>query len=112
VRDREIERIIAQNPGLDEQVARWRTENPAGTLEQAVRDLGLWPRNPRDSDAQRLVWLALRRLGDPAAARLGFPAMRRQNVPAVTDAASGSWPAGDAATDCAAGTPHPAGGTM
>jgi len=76
VRDREIEQVIAQHPDLDRQVTRWRAANPDATLEQAVRDLGLWPKNPRDADAQRIVWLALRRLGDPAAVRLGFHAMR------------------------------------
>jgi len=109
VRDRELEHVAEQNPDLDERVARWRAGHPSATLVQAVRDLELWPKNPRDADAQRLVWKALRRLGDPAAVRLGFPAMRRQSVPAVRDAAP--VPAGDAATDCAAGTPQAAGET-
>jgi len=110
VRDREMERVTQQNPDLDEQVAQWRAANPDGTLEQAVRDLGLWPRNPRDADAQRIIWLALRHLSDPVAIRLGFHAMRNANVPAARDAASQrSSPREGAATDCAAGTA--AGGT-
>jgi len=71
-----MERVSQQHPDLDEQVTGWRAANPAGTLEQAVRDLGLWPKNPQDADAQRIVWLALRRLSDPVAVRLGFHAMR------------------------------------
>jgi hypothetical protein len=59
---------------LDPAVAEWRRENPDGTLEDLVRDLGLWER-PHDEDAQRLAWYALKRLRDPAALR-GFPAMR------------------------------------
>jgi len=110
VRDREIERVTQQNLDLDEQVAGWRAANPEGTLEQAVRDLGLWPRNPRDADAQRIIWLALRRLSDPAAIRLGFHAMRNSNVPAARDAAPGRSSLREGpATDCAAGTS--AGGT-
>jgi hypothetical protein len=80
MRSREWARVIAAHPDLDLRVATWRAGYPDGTLEEAVRDLELWPRNPRDSDAQRLVWLALRRLGDPVAARLGFPGMRLANI--------------------------------
>jgi hypothetical protein len=85
-----MERITRQNPVLDEQVAKWRAANPDGTLEQAVRDLGLWPRNPGDADAQQIIWLALRRMKDPVATRLGFPAMRGVSIPAL------SQPAGEA----------------
>jgi len=109
MRDREIEHIIAKYPDLDEKVTRWRAEHPAGTLQQAVRELELW-HNPHDQDAQRLVWYALRHTGDPVAARLGFQAMRRTGIPAARDAAPrDSSPREGAATGCAAGTP--AGGT-
>jgi len=105
-----MERVTQQNPDLDERVAAWRAENPDGTLEHAVRDLGLWPRNPRDADAQRIIWLALRRLSDPVAIHLGFHAMRNVNVPTARDAApQRSSPREGAATDRAAGTS--AGGT-
>jgi hypothetical protein len=80
MRDREMERVTQQHPDLNEHVAKWRAANPDGTLEQAVRDLDLWPRNPRDADAQRIIWLALRRLKDPVALRLGFHQMRGMNV--------------------------------
>jgi hypothetical protein len=70
-----MERILAAHPDLDERVAWWRGQHPDGTLRDAVGDLGLW-HNPGDADAQRLIWLALRHLGDPAAERQGFPAMR------------------------------------
>ena len=83
MRDRDMVRITRQNPDLDKHVAKWREENPGGTLEQAVRDLELWPKNPADADAQRIVWIALRRLADPVATRLGFHAMRAASLPAV-----------------------------
>ena len=76
MRTREWQRVVAANMDLDERVAEWRTRHLDGTLEDAVRDLELWPRNPGDSDAQRMIWLALTRLGDPVAAGLGFPGMR------------------------------------
>ncbi|HXL93800.1 MAG TPA: hypothetical protein VN969_33120 [Streptosporangiaceae bacterium] len=105
-----MERVAQQNPDLDEQVAGWRAANPDGTLEQAVRDLGLWPRNPRDADAQRIIWLALRRLSDSAAIRLGFHAMRNAHVLMSRDTAPRrSSPGEGVATDCAAATS--AGGT-
>ena len=105
-----MERVTQQHPDLDEQIAKWRAANPDGTLEQAVCDLELWPKNPRDADAQRIIWLALRRLSDSVAIRLGFHAMRNVNVPAARDAApQRSSPREGAATDCAAGTS--AGGT-
>jgi len=105
-----MERVTQQNPDLDEQVAGWRAANPDGTLKEAVRDLGLWPRNPSDADAQRIIWLALRRMGDSAAIRLGFHAMRNANVLAARDATPRrSSPREGAAMDCAAGTS--AGGT-
>jgi hypothetical protein len=91
---------------LDPLVAAWRLEHPDGTLEDLVRDLDLWVR-PGDTDAQRLAWYSLKRLEDPAAMQ-GFPAMHKagQDVPAVRGTASRrSSPRGDAATDCAAGTP-------
>jgi hypothetical protein len=81
-----MQRVVAQNPDLDEKVARWRTGHPAGTLEQAVRDLGISRRNPADKDAQRMIWIILRNAGDPAAVRLGFQAMRTQSLPAATAA--------------------------
>jgi hypothetical protein len=110
MRDRDMERITRQNPDLDERVAQWRASHPSGTLRDAVTDLELW-HNPGDADAQRMIWLVLRRLGDAAAVRQGFPAMRAAGVPTVRDAAPESRAAaGGAATDCAAGTPQ-AGGT-
>jgi hypothetical protein len=107
-----MERLIRQHPDLDGEVGRWRAQHPDGTLQDAVADLGLWP-NPGDADAQRMIWLALRRLGDPAAERQGFPAMRAASiVPAVADAAPGT-PAATAgpAEGCTAGTPQATGGT-
>jgi hypothetical protein len=74
MRDREIERVKARNPDLGKRVTAWREQHPDGTLEQAVRDLDLWP-VPQDPDAQRLVWKVLRDIVDPAALE-GFPAMR------------------------------------
>jgi hypothetical protein len=100
-----MEHVVAANLDLDERVAAWRGDHPDGTLRDAVDDLELWPKNPADADAQRMIWLALRRLGDPAAARQGFPAMRAECVPAVMDAAPGA-PAATAGAmpDCTAGT--------
>jgi hypothetical protein len=83
MRDREMEHLVAANLDLDGRVAAWRRDHPDGTLRDAVDDLGLWPKNPADPDAQRMIWLALRRLGDPAARRQGFPAMRAASLPAV-----------------------------
>jgi len=74
VRTREIEAVEKRHPDLDEQVTAWRAQHPAGTLEDAVRDLKLWS-VPQDPDAQRLVWKVLWNAADPAA-RAGFPAMR------------------------------------
>jgi hypothetical protein len=74
MRDREIEHAKKRHPDLAEEVTRWRIENPAGTLEDAVRDLKLWS-VPQDPDAQRLVWKVLRDIADPAALE-GFPEMR------------------------------------
>jgi hypothetical protein len=99
VRDRELEHVVAANLDLERRVAVWREQHPDGTLRDAVADLELWPKNPADPDAQRLVWIALRRVGDPLAERLGFTAMRRMSVPAAANAATG----------CTAGTPQPAG---
>lgn len=82
MRDRDLERIAHQNPDLDERVAQWRAGHLSGTLRDAVADLELW-HNPRDADAQRMIWLALRRLGDAVALRQGFPAMRAASLPAV-----------------------------
>jgi hypothetical protein len=89
---------------LDPRVAAWREEHPDGTLEDLVRDLGLWVR-PADEDAQRLAWYSLKRLHDPAAIE-GFHAMRNANVPAARDAVPRrDSPREGTATDCAAGTP-------
>jgi hypothetical protein len=51
MRDREMNRFEKQHPDLEERVARWSEAHPGGSLEDAVRDLGLWP-NPKDRDAQ------------------------------------------------------------
>jgi hypothetical protein len=60
MRNREMERVLAQNPDLDERLTKWRSEHRDGTLEDAVRDLEIWPKNPGDKDAQAIVWIALR----------------------------------------------------
>jgi hypothetical protein len=95
---------------VDPRVAEWRETHPAGTLEDLVRDLGLWNK-PGDEDAQRLAWYSLRRLKDPAAME-GFHAMRNAvaaHVPAVRDTVPRrSSPRDGAATGCAAGTPQTA----
>jgi hypothetical protein len=112
MRSREIERLAAANPDLDDRVAAWRGKHPDGTLRDAVADLELWPKNPGDPDAQRMIWLALRHIGDPAAERQGFPAMRAASVPAVMDAVPGAPAAtAGAAEGCTAGTHHATGGT-
>ena len=107
MRNRELEHVIAANLDLDERVVGWREQHPDGTLRDAVADLELWPKNPHDPDAQRLVWITLRHLGDPEATKLGFPAMRRMGVPAARDAAPAA-PAvvGGTATGCAAEAPE------
>jgi hypothetical protein len=114
MRDREMEHVVAANLDLDERVATWRRQHADGTLRDAVADLELWPTNPDDPDAQRMIWLALRRIGDPVATRLGFPAMRAASiVPAVGDAGPGAPAAtAGAAPDCAAGTLETDGRTM
>jgi len=78
-----MEHVVAANPDLEERVATWRAGHPDGTLRDAVADLELWPKNPGDPDAQRIIWLTLRHIGDPAALRQGFPAMRAERLPAV-----------------------------
>lgn len=55
MRDREMIRFERQHADLAEQVGKWAGEHPGGGLEDAVRDLGLWP-NPKDRDAQWFVW--------------------------------------------------------
>jgi hypothetical protein len=104
MRGRQMESVIRQHPDLDGEVGRWRAQHPDGTLQDAVADLELW-HNPGDADAQRMIWIALRHLGDAAAKRLGFPAMRAECVPAVMDAAPGA-PAATAGAmpGCTAGT--------
>jgi hypothetical protein len=65
MRDREMNSFERRHPDLAERVAEWHESHPGGSLEDAVRDLGLWP-NPRDRDAQWFVW---RYLPSDAAAR-------------------------------------------
>ena len=65
MRDREMNRFEKQHPDLEERVAEWSGAHPDGSLEDAVRDLGLWP-DPKDRDAQWFVW---RYLPGNAAAR-------------------------------------------
>jgi anti-sigma factor RsiW len=112
VRDREMDRVLAQNPDLDERVAHWRAGHPSGTLEQAVRDLNLWHK-PADKDAQAIIWTMLRQRKDPAAMQ-GFHVMRNAtaagagHIPAVRDAAPPrSSPRNGTATGRAAGMPRP-----
>jgi hypothetical protein len=62
-----MNRFEREHPDLAERVGEWAGEYPDGSLEDAVRDLGLWP-NPKDRDAQWFVW---RYLPDGAAAK--FP---------------------------------------
>src|SRR5580698_1312459 len=100
MRNRELDSVLRANPDLDERVAEWRQQHPSGTLEQAVSDLELWPKNPRDKDAHRIVWVTLRHLGDPVAVRLGFPAMRAASLLPP--------PSEDEAAGCTAGTPQAA----
>lgn len=76
MRERECESFEAAHPDLKEKVAKWRAEHPHGTLVEAVTGLELWPRNPRDRDAQWYVWRCLHDLGDPVAVRDGFAGMR------------------------------------
>jgi hypothetical protein len=64
---------------IDPLVAGWRGQHPDGSLEDLIRDLGLWDK-PGDEDAQRLAWYSLRRLKDPAAME-GFHAMRAATAP-------------------------------
>jgi hypothetical protein len=77
MRERELDRFLAMHPDADlaEDVARWRKQYPDGSLADAVTDLGLWPRNPRDRDVQWFVWRRLYELGDPVAREAGFQAM-------------------------------------
>jgi hypothetical protein len=85
-------------PGqLNPRIAGWREAHPDGTLEDAVRDLGLW-HIPQDPDAQRLVWYRLRDLGDPAALE-GFQAMRADAARKLRGPAQSAVPA--------AGPSHP-----
>ena len=51
MKDREMNRFERQHPDLAERIEDWAGEHPDGSLEDAVRDLGLWP-NPKDRDAQ------------------------------------------------------------
>lgn len=60
-----MSRFERQHPDLAERVGEWAGEHPHGSLEDAVRDLDLWP-NPKDHDAQWFVW---RYLPGKAAAR-------------------------------------------
>jgi hypothetical protein len=82
---------------LDVLLARWRHDHGDGCLEDAVRDLELWPR-PHDRDVQWLIWQGLRRLGDPAALQ-GFHEMRAAADQRESDLAklTGEW--GDAHRD-------------
>lgn len=48
-------RIEREHPHLRQQVRNWAADHPDGTLEQAVKDLDLWP-DPGDKDARYLVW--------------------------------------------------------
>ncbi|MGO8956940.1 MAG: hypothetical protein ACLQFR_06175 [Streptosporangiaceae bacterium] len=63
MRDREMNRFEWQNPDLAERIKEWAGEHPDSSLEDAVRDLDLWP-NPKDRDAQ---WFVLRYLPSNAA---------------------------------------------
>ncbi len=65
MRAREMHRFERQHPDLAERIKEWAGKHPDGSLEDAVRDLGLWP-NPEDRDAQWFVW---RYLPGNAAAR-------------------------------------------
>ncbi len=67
MRDREMDRFERQHPDLAERVAEWADDHPGGTLEDAVRDLALWPK-PKDRDAQWFVW---RYLPDEARRQIG-----------------------------------------
>ena len=58
MRDREMDRFERQHPDLARRVTEWHAAHPGGTLEDAVRDLDLWP-VPQDRDAQWLVWRRL-----------------------------------------------------
>jgi|HubBroStandDraft_5_1064220.scaffolds.fasta_scaffold06812_2 hypothetical protein len=66
MRNREMDRFERQHPDLAERVAEWADDHLGGSLEDAVRDLKLWP-NPKDPDVQWFVW---RCLPAQAAARL------------------------------------------
>jgi hypothetical protein len=72
-----MDRFIATHPDLDIEVAKWRQEHPHGSLVDAVTDLELWTRNPRDRDAQWFVWRRLYDQGDLVARDLGYQAMMR-----------------------------------
>jgi hypothetical protein len=58
MRSREMERFEAMHPDLAGRAAAWARDCPDGSLEDAVRELGVWHR-PQDRDAQWLVWRAL-----------------------------------------------------
>jgi hypothetical protein len=88
VREREYEKFETAHPDLTDDVAKWRAEHPHGSLVDAVTDLELWPRNPRDRDAQWYVWRRLYDQGDPVALQ-GFAAMR---VPAAKRPPAGRQP--------------------
>jgi len=73
VTDVECDRFERRHPDLASELRQWRAANPGATAEKAVRDLGLW-HNPRDGMAQRYVWWAPKKLGDPLAMQ-GFHAV-------------------------------------
>jgi hypothetical protein len=89
VRDRDLT-AIAETPGLAARVREWRAAYPDRTLEDAVRDLGLW-RVPQDPDAQRVIWFFLKDMGD-APALEGFQAMRAGAARKLRDPAQSAAP--------------------
>jgi hypothetical protein len=59
---------LEKQPQLAEHIEAWAESHPEGSIEDAIRDLGLWPR-PGDKDAQWIVW---KRLPQDHPARVSF----------------------------------------